>query len=348
MPGAHYLCCLIIVFLSFCRRAEKPATIQPTSAVQRGVKFLLQQQREDGAIFAGANEAEDSAVASTAYAILACLRALPPEALPAERIARAQAYLLAQQSPEGLWRYKPFLPPDLDDTAAAIGALGFPNVLRQEAQRAIEAVFALQQPNGSIPTWLIEKQTSVTPATNYESFVGMADPEVVAFFLTQIAAAENNSARVLAAAGYLVQQLPESGLYKSRWYSNPYYATFRVAQALLLLEPSGQKYERTLLALQKRVLRERAQWDSEGSVLSRAFALGILHSTRVNVCEAHQKSYQAIIAAQGSDGSWPPEALFLTDSSQLLKGVSERRSIASALYSTALIVEILSQLHCTD
>jgi len=341
-----------------CRESPAPihtATDARSHAIVRAAEFLLNQQRTDGAFFSTGQQGDDSPVASTGYAMLALQRAQKVHSLPEEKLHKARSFLLQQQGDDFFWRYKPFLPGDLDDTAAAIGALAQNQraggaMSEPKLSAAIRAVFALQSSDGGLPTWLVPAQNAGAP-TAKPGFPATADAEVMAFFLWVIGDVPEFKRQITSAGKLILRAQRRDGFYHSAWYRNELYATYRVQQ---FLHTYREKSPQAMLA-SNRAAHAAAAWlnasarkENLSSNLDRAFALSILQWgwKKEKFCAQYAPRLQDLLRSQNSDGSWPAEPLFLTEIGQKSAPPHERKYITSSIYTTALMLEMLAQWEC--
>jgi len=337
-----------------CRESPAPintATDAKKHAIVRAAEFLLNQQRTDGAFFSTGQQGDDSPVASTGYAMLALQQAQKVHALPEEKLHKARSFLLQQQGDNFFWRYKPFLPGDLDDTAAAIGALAHGGAISEpKSIRAVENIFALQNRDGSLPTWLVPVKNAKAPTAN-TTFPTKGDAEVTAFFLWVIGDHKQYGKAIEAAEKFILRAQRRDGLFDSAWYRNALYATYRVQQ---FLHTYREKSPQAMLA-SNRAAHAAAAWlnasarkENLSSNLDRAFALSILQWgwKKEKFCAQYAPRLQDLLRSQNADGSWLAEPLFLTEIGQKSAPPHERKYITSSIYTTALMLEVLAQWEC--
>lgn len=339
---------ILCVLLWRCReKAVLPAPgeigVSKQELVQRGVQFLLHLQRADGAIVSTASPS-DSPVGQTAYALRALLLAGGSDPAIQNAIQKAREFLLKSVEPSGLWRYQPFLPPDLDDTTAALSVFSSANSEERALRhKTIRAVLAFQNHNGSLPTWLSDAAALQKLGFSKQQFpIAEVHPEVMAYFFASLAREEEKlfDHERQRAAQYVLSQQQPAGNWKTTWYRSDLYATYRVHHFLSAF--SGPQFAEAARRAENYVLkmqRKDGTWGKESpSILDTAFALLVVKRTAAATPNRLARAWEFLMNAQEQNGAWRAEPFFFLDLSQRQSGKAPV-FIGNELYSTAIALE---------
>jgi hypothetical protein len=289
-------------------------------AIEAGVRFVAASQLGSGEIpvmtsadptMATGCEADPS-IFPTGLAVLA-LAAVPGTA---GIRSRAADYLRSEMTPEGLWRHWPSshpdqagLPPDLDDTAIVTAAL------RQEGRPVpdnLPILLANRDRHGRYYTWVAPRLRWSGWAHVQLSWSQLRHPATTFFFFNRYSADPTDVDAVVNAnvirlvgpqgdldpvVGWLLEVL-RSGTERrcDKWYENPFVIWYSLARALRGHAPDAEP-----------LILDRLATARPSSALELALAV----STAVAVGGAPAaSSIDALLAAQGPDGSWPRFAAY--------------------------------------
>ncbi|GAB4440791.1 MAG: hypothetical protein OHK0011_23280 [Turneriella sp.] len=263
-------------------------------------------------------------------------------------MARALQFLRQNRRHDALWQYQPFLPPDLDDTTAALSA--FPAEQEQfsaERMRTIEAVLNFQSADGGLQTWLIAPDELRKYGYSGEKFpVAEIHSEVMAYFFAALSPTERKrySVQVGRAANYLLARQKANGSWSTVWYRSDLYATFRVYSFLFSVCGKDSKCQAALARAERFVLgrqKEDGSWgEKDASVLDTAFALLVLCQSHPCTESRLARAWDFLYSKQRPDGAWPAEPFFFLDLSQR-EQTQAPRFIGSELYSTSIVIAAL-------
>lgn len=311
-------------------------------ALRRGVHFLLSLQRPDGAFVSGASPT-DSPVGQTGYAVAALLRASKDWPELKNAVERARAFLQKSVETNGVWKYQPFLPPDLDDTTAAFAVLSISEPVQRDLRlKTMHSVLAYQNRDGGLRTWLTDDAGLSALGFKPKNFpITEVHAEVMAYFFATLEEHERAavSEALKKAAQYLVKQQQADGRWKTVWYRSDFYATYRVHS--LLAQLSDAEYAHAVRKAEsytiKRQRRDGSWGEQMPSILDTAFALLLLKNAKSADTAVMKKARDFLYAAQLKSGAWPAESFFFLDISQRKTGQAPTY-IGNELYSTALIL----------
>jgi len=120
----------------------------PEQAIDRGLRFLVRQQRQDGGL--PFISSEDTWVTCLGSASLA------ESGLDPARFAHSIRYLRGQQRADGGWAYAELVEQsDTDDTAVSLSLLSRTGALGEPAiRRAVGYLLDIQNPDGGFPTFV--------------------------------------------------------------------------------------------------------------------------------------------------------------------------------------------------
>jgi len=343
-----FLFATLCVFFGACKPSPKAKSgslqlteLQKASLV-RAAEFLASLQRSDGSITIGTHETSDSVIGQTGYALRALALVESEFGGYEKQITAGREYVLRRAQKDGLYKYKDFLPADLDDTTAALAALG--RLDRRETvaiEKAIDTILRLQSADGGLRTWLLSDAEFKRMGIDASKLrLAEAHAEVMAYFFEFLHsfAAERYEKNIDLAAAYIVKQQDKTGAWKTTWYRSEFYAMNRVLRFLTSVPRLNQKYYaqigRALAYVQKNM-------KNKVGVLDTAFSIGMLCAAAAKAKEQLDTQTTRLISLQGASGDWHAEPFFFLDINQRDKKPEEIIYIESELYSTALAIENL-------
>lgn len=325
-------------------------SLDQISRLKRAADFLVSLQKPDGSFTANTEENADSAIGQTGYAIRA-LNLIHAEIGGFDNTLEAgRRFLVQRVEKDGLWKYKPFLPADLDDTTAALAALDGTNAeQRALAEKGIAAVLRLQEPTGALRTWLVTSEMVTAMGLNANAFhITEVHPEVMGYFFGFLALWRNPrfQSQIDSAADYLAQQQQTDGSWKTTWYRSELYSVYRVVSLLAFDDSTRKRYIKNLNLAAKFISQKQHASGAcgikeERSVLDTAFCLGALTFISGSSVPQLERAAAYLQSAQRSNGAWPTESFFFLDISQRNRSKGEKIYIGNELYSTATVVESL-------
>lgn len=341
--------------LAYCKEPVEKHSPAPTRLSQmqldqlrRGADFLTGKQQADGHFNAGLTNDPDSAIAQTGYALrsLVALRGELGTAYAAP-VERGRTWVVGRAGRDGLWKYKPFLPADLDDTTNAMTTLDRESpAQRALLQQGITSVLQLQRPNGEIPTWLMAADQLASLGEKTKTLrLADADAEVMAFFFEYIQGFDNSAYQknIETAARFIAAKQERNGRWKTAWYHNDLYSTYRALRFFASQPGLSTRYKKHIDAGLGFISQSRLKDGTWGSVKSRildtALCVGIL-----GVFKAGKETEAAVAflsAAQQANGGWPAEPFFFLDIQERDKPAADRKFIGNELYTTSIVVENL-------
>jgi squalene-hopene/tetraprenyl-beta-curcumene cyclase len=135
---------------------------------------------------------------------------------------------------------------------------------------------------------------------------GGVHPDVVANLLESLLLYDRIAYRedVLSGASYLETVQNEDGSWSSRWYTGPYYGTYRALSVIAQVAPASAAIERAV-AFTLTTQRDDGSWGDGDDPLATAFALLVLVAAGRTESQAHSRGVAWLRAHQESDGSWP-------------------------------------------
>jgi len=349
------VCVLIIMQIYSCRAKSEKKIRQPPwlsktelEEVKKTGLFLASLQRSDGAIADSTQNPADSAIAQTGYTLRLLAEIDSYTGGFAETLSRGRSFLVRQTESNNLWKYKPFLPADLDDTTAAFSSLAEGDAAqRQLSEACAKSVLAFQEQGGALRTWLTTEHDLHALGLKAGDFrISEAQPEVMAYFFHALTTSKlyGFSAALDKAAQYVAHTQQRDGSWKTVWYRNDLYAVYRVHRFLSQGEYKFQ-YAQNLRAAEAYVFASRlgdGTWgkDQKSSVLDTAFALEILrNSPRITKNEL-DRALHFLLSRRNIVGGWPSEPFFYLDIAQRAK-TSGKVFIGSTIYSTVIATESL-------
>ncbi|MBS0616641.1 MAG: hypothetical protein JSR44_00520 [Spirochaetes bacterium] len=349
------ICGSIFLSASACRDKSGKISQQPTwltrvelEDVRKTGVFLSSLQRSDGAIVDTVQNPADSAIAQTGYALRLLVEIDSYTGGFTETISRGRSFLFRHAEPNNLWKYKPFLPADLDDTTAAFASLAGGDAAQgQMSEACARTVLAFQEQGGALRTWLIDERDFQTLGLKIVDFrIAEAHPEVMAYFFHALLSSKLSgfSAAIDSAAQYAGRTQQRDGSWKTVWYRNDLYAVYRVHR-FLSQEKYRFQYARNLRAAEAYVIGARLSdgtWgqDQKSCILDTAFALEILRNSPRTIKKDLDQAMHFLLSKRNNAGGWPPEPFFYLDISQRVK-TSGKVFIGSTIYSTVIATESL-------
>jgi squalene-hopene/tetraprenyl-beta-curcumene cyclase len=218
----------------------------------------------------------------------------------------------------GGWSYIPEipeLPPDADDLGIVLQVLcrvGGP-ALAATCDEAIQLTLAAAEPDGGIPTWILDPHGHSIVDETMRAYVEViggrgVHADVVSNLLYGIILYDTSRYRteLLRTVAYLEAAQDERGVWLSKWYAGPYYGTYRVVSAISVLSPSSEALGRARAFL-LRSQREDGSW-GEGWSDPLATALSVLALTALGMQledEAIERGITYLVGTQEPDGGWP-------------------------------------------
>jgi squalene-hopene/tetraprenyl-beta-curcumene cyclase len=218
----------------------------------------------------------------------------------------------------GGWNYIPEvleLPPDADDLGIVLQVLcrvGGP-ALASTCDEAIQLALAAAEPDGGIPTWILDSHGHSIVDEAMRAYVEVIDgrgahPDVVSNLLYGLILYDKSRYHneFLRAVAYLEAAQDERGGWLSRWYAGLYYGTYRVTLAISALSPSSEALGRAqafLLGSQ----RDDGSWGEDRSD-PLATALSVLALTALGMSlndDAINRGVTYLVGTQELDGGWP-------------------------------------------
>jgi len=233
----------------------------------------------------------------------------------------------------GGWSYIPEvteLPPDTDDLGQVLQALQRVggSTLAATCDDGVRLALDAIEPDGGIHTWILDprgRSPGDAAIRGYLEVMGGwgVHCEVVANLVAGLLYQRPRYEAVLArVAEYLVSVQDAAGSWTSKWYTGPYYGTFKVAAVLTALMPGipARARAREFLHAQQ---RSDGGWGEVASEpLSTALALLALSALGDRRQAASTRGVEYLLASQQPDGGWSsqPWILFPTVDGQVVYG----------------------------
>jgi squalene cyclase len=280
--------------------------LELSSALERGIRFIVAQQSDDGLWRDFLTPAGEASEWPTGFigATLAVVGA------DDAALHRALDALVVRQRDDGGWGYNRSVPTDADSTAWVLLFLALMGRRGSECDRAASCLVRHQGPAGGVATYRepgpIRRFMGVG---RWVRFGGWCRPhtEVTATAGRALAALDSGSdAEAIAAAWRYVrsQQRPD-GCWPSYWWTSPHYATVEAMQ----LAPAGGGREAVDRAaawvLQSQ--QHDGAWSAPG-VGASAFATALSLSVLLGAGAAGapvDRAVARLCAFQEGDGGWP-------------------------------------------
>lgn len=206
------------------------------------------------------------------------------------------------------------LPPDADDLGQVLQVLcrlGGP-ALASTCEDGIRLALDAADPNGGSNTWILDHRGYSLADERVREYLGVMGgwgihPEVVANLLYGLILCNpvRYQGPLIRAVTYLELAQHEHGFWPSKWYTGPYYGTYRVACVLGRVAPNSAALHRSREFLLDAQCCEGGWGDSGAEPLSTALALLALCSIRGPCVETVRGGVEFLVAAQLGDGSWP-------------------------------------------
>lgn len=347
-------CCLIPA-------TDGAETRSPEAAIERGVDFLVAKQLPSGMLPqqtcwydpAMTNCHVDYTVWSTGFS----LRSLSVVShLRLDQVKqRAAAYLLAERTPEGLWKYwtkefprvEPFdVVPDLDNTSIIAAALEAQGISFTDPT---DTILKQHDEKGRYYLWVYPESHAIE-----REYDCVSDANVLAFL------AHRGLEPEMLCAPLRVLMRSDINISCSAYYAHPEMLAYATARAFhsgaSCLAPAVRDLRAWILG------RQRAD-GSWGSVFPTALAVNALMYLDVSSSSpknAVERGIAFLLASQRSDGSWPAEVYYmmnaqpkpptrtpviLVNTGQVVEGykvLPQPTYWASELGTTALVLEALA------
>jgi len=315
------------------RRYEGAAVAEGHAA---GTRFLLAQQRDgfreaihhlrfprsypDGIRY----ETHPALLSFRAVALDGLLDAygaglpVPRRVLDAEAIALLRA---KHRYVRGGWSYithVPELPPDADDLGQVLQALcrvGGP-ALASTCDEAIRLTLDAAEPEGGVPTWIVDPLGSSPVDYTMGAYLAVmggtgVHPEVVANFMYGLILYDpaRYHGALSRSVPYFESVQDERGAWSSKWYSGPYYGTYRAMLVLGHLTPGSQALNSARAFLLNNQHLDGGWGDYGSNPLSTAFAVLALSAPGIEVEKtAIARGVDYLLRTQEVDGGWPAHA----------------------------------------
>lgn len=271
--------------------------------MERGVRFLLDRQGDDGLWRDFHTPAGEASEWPTAFVAAALHRAgAAPSAL--ERAAEA---LVATQKPDGGWGYNEEVPTDADSTAWALHFLGLMGGRPTSCRRAAACLLRHQRwGDGGIATY-----SDAGPIRRFMrvprliSFGGWCRPH------TEVTAVAGRALLGLArpeaeAAWHYVQaQQSDDGSWTRYWWTSSHYSTLEAAELGVAMGDQERAARAADWAM--RAQQDDGGWTAPGAATS-AFATALSVSILLlagSSGEAVKRAIGRLVDLQQEDGGWP-------------------------------------------
>jgi hypothetical protein len=218
----------------------------------------------------------------------------------------------------GGWSYiseVPELPPDTDDLALVLQLLcrigG--SSLALTCEEPIRLALAGEREDGGVETWILDPNERSELGSDMRTYVQMTrsggvHPDVVANFLYGLAYydAKRFHDELVRGSEYLERSQGVEGAWWSRWYSGPYYGTFRAVLALATIAPESNALVRAQNFLEKQQRFDGSWGEDAAEPLATSLALLALSASRADGSEkCIERGLAFLTAAQEEDGGWP-------------------------------------------
>lgn len=290
---------------------DGPSPAQIERAVEAGAAYLARAQSPAGCWGDFLLLAEQSTYWVTGY-VAWTLQQIRPGAAD---LARAAAWLLAEQEPEGGWGYNSHWPVDTDTTANALLFLsGQPEVEPPAWEPALRVVRSGQRAGGGFTTilhpevWMDRFRVAEARLDGWTA----AHPcvtAVVTLLLARLGRADTR-APLEQALAYLWGCQAEPGCWPAYWWAGMHYTTCRTVQSLAALGRLDQPGLARTHAWLAQSQRADGGWSDEQSQQSQAFQTGLALQTLLHLAggqperEALRRGAAWLAEQQRPDGSW--------------------------------------------
>lgn len=269
-------------------------------SLERGTRFLLEQQGNDGFWRDFHTPAGEASEWPTGF-VGAALRLAGADSSALERAADA---LVASQNADGGWGYNEDVPSDADSTACVLLLLARLGRRGGACDSAVSCLLAHQHENGGIATYAepgpIREFMGVGRRLR---FGGWCSPqtEVTAAAARALAAVVPGecSSEIDAAWRYVRSRQRRDGSWRSYWWTSPHYATQQA------VELGGSLGDRAAVAC-------AGEWalrnDGDGSPFATALSISVLRRANAN-WQAVESAASRLVALQDDDGGWPSRSI---------------------------------------
>lgn len=282
-------------------------------ALQRGIRFILSRQRDDGLwVDFWTRSSGQSTLWVTGY-ISHALQEAGCADIP--EVSRCCQALLKAQHPNGGWGYNADVPPDADSTAfCLLGVSAAPNRDQERVERGVAFLGRHQRPDGGFATYAsqadLRRYRQRGQERDYSGWCASHVEVTAASALALLAASCQATAEGIARAARFIlnHQNPEC-VWASYWWRGPLYAT---AWALVTLQHCRQDLGLTRESAILRWLEEAQERDGgwgnsldDGScAFSTALACIALGHVRPATPIRMYSGVSWLIHRQQDDGSW--------------------------------------------
>lgn len=286
-------------------RAERAAF-----AMSRAIAFLQQEQRPSGKIpqqccsdrrlSQGCHE--DETVWSTAFALRSLARVQNPQLEILKQ--KAGAFLSAERTPEGFWKYWTHdfpertgmdVVPDVDNTVIAAESLA---ATGRPVAGLTARLLQFADSEGHLPLWLYPSTATLAGQRENDC---VSDANALAYFARD----HVQPPAVCAVLNRIVQKGLDASC--STYYTQPEMLAYTVARAL---EAGGECLRPSSSRIQAWLLQHQRADGSWGGVMETALTANALLALRRRG-RAVDRAIRFLIARQMPDGSWPAEPYYL-------------------------------------
>jgi len=271
--------------------------IDVTNSLNQGVKFLINNQHEDGSIHL--TDETKWQVWETANAILSVYFANKDEK---EFLKKATDFLLTYQREDGSFYYTVSFEENrycMETTAISILAL---TRTQKDVTKGLEFILNKQNQDGS---W----DVGIPEISKYRNW-----PSITGFSLKTLLSMSITSDNVIKGVEFLLKNQLNDGSWGSKWiyYDTPYYPIHVILSVLKLTElTKSQNYQKAILFIKKNQNQD-GSWENNkidkpapSPELRTALALrSLLVSPDKTDVSCIEKGVQWLIRRQRSDGHW--------------------------------------------
>lgn len=288
-----------------------PPDEQIERAVAAGVAYLAREQSPAGFWGDFLLLAEQSTYWVTGY-VAWTLQQIRPDAAD---LARAAAWLLAEQYPEGGWGYNSHWPIDTDTSANALLFLsGQPEIDPAAWAPALRVVVGGQRAGGGFTTilrpevWMDRFRVAEALLDGWTASHPCVTA-VVTLLLARLGHADGH-APLERALAYLWACQTEPGCWPAYWWAGMHYTTCRAVQTLAALGQLDQARLARTRAWLTQSQRPDGGWSDGLSEQSQAFQTGLAVQTLLHLAsdvpdqDALRRGLAWLARHQRADGSW--------------------------------------------